>query len=107
MQSGLYVAQFRTPLDDASGVICINDGVVYGGDSAMYYVGEVSGPPEDISVRLLVTQHDDTRQSVFGDFDKFSLTLTGRREGDIFRFEGRADAAPSMRFEAVLRQVAP
>lgn len=106
MQPGLYIAHFRTPLDDASGVISIYDSKVRGGDQGMYYVGEVSGPETAIQVKMTVTRYDDSRQSVFGDFDSFSLTLKGRKKGDLYQFEGRADAAPSLRFEAELRQVA-
>lgn len=103
MKNGLYIASFRTPLDDAKGVIVVHDGQVQGGDSGMYYRGEVSGPDNNISVRMMVVNHDPSRLSVFGEFDRFALTLTGKLEGDSYVFEGRADAAPSLRFSAVLK----
>lgn len=102
MKNGLYIASFRTPLDDAKGIIVVHDGQVSGGDSGMYYRGEVSGPDNEISVRMMVVNHDPSRLSVFGEFDRFALTLTGKRDGESYTFEGRADAAPSLRFEAVL-----
>lgn len=104
MQNGLYIASFRTPLDDAKGVIIVQDSRVLGGDSGMYYVGSVSGPETELQVKMVVTNHDPSRLSVFGEFDKFALTLAGKREGDAYVFQGRADAAPSMRFEAVLEK---
>ncbi|MCC5996111.1 MAG: hypothetical protein JJU18_07060 [Oceanicaulis sp.] len=103
MQTGLYVTRFRTPLDDAGGVIYIDGGRVYGGDTAMYYVGEIVSEGDEVHVRLRVRQHDETRQSVFGDHRDFTLSLTGRKKGAEYVFEGRADKAPSLRFEATLR----
>lgn len=103
MQTGLYLTRFRTPLDDAGGVIYIDGGRVYGGDTGMYYVGEIVSEGEEIRVRLRVRQHDPGRQSVFGDHSDFALTLTGRKKGAEYVFEGRADKAPSLRFEASLR----
>ena len=106
MDTGLYIANFRTPLDDAKGVIYItHDGRVYGGDSGMYYTGEVGGADTALRVRMTVVNHDPTRLSVFGEFDQFNLTLNGKRKGEEYVFEGRADAAPSIRFSAVLKKV--
>ena len=68
MNNGLYIASFRTPLDDAKGVIMIHDQKVMGGDSGMYYVGSVSGPDNDLQVKMIVTNHDPSRLSVFGEF---------------------------------------
>ena len=101
MDAGLYLARFRTPLDDASGIIVVTGDRVQGGDSGMYYTGEITGEDNNINVR----QHDATRQSVFGDVDDFTLVLTGRRKGADYHFEGRADRGPSLRFEAVLKRV--
>ena len=106
MDAGLYVSRFRTPLDDSSGVIVVDGDRVRGGDSAMYYIGEISGDDDAIKVRLEVRQHDDSRQSVFGAVEAFTLVLTGRKKGADYVFEGRADRASSLRFEAVLSRVA-
>ena len=103
MENGLYVTQFRTPLDDASGVIFIDGTSVYGGDSGMYYVGQISGTEKRIEVTLRVRQHDDSKFSVFGDYSDFTLTLTGKKKGPNYLFEGRANEAPSLRFEAILK----
>lgn len=102
MKNGLYIARFRTPLDEAAGVIVITDGQVRGGDGGMYYAGHVSDEGERIEVQMTVRKHNEMAQSVFGDFDAFKLTLTGRRNGRSYEFQGRADAAPSMKFTAIL-----
>jgi len=102
MKNGLYIAAFRTPLDDAKGVIMIQDGTVAGGDSGMYYKGSVTGSEGDLKVNMTVVNHDPSRLSVFGDFERFDLTLQGKKKGDEFVFEGWADAAPSLRFKATL-----
>jgi hypothetical protein len=102
MESGLYVSKFRTPLDEASGVIVIQGETVYGGDSAMFYTGSLSVEGGVIEVSMRVRQHDESRLSVFGDYSDFKLTLKGRKQGAIYVFEGRADRAPSLRFEATL-----
>ena len=103
MKNGLYIADFRTPLDEASGVIVVHDGTVYGGDSGMYYTGSVSGDDDSLQVRMVVRQHNPVTQSVFGDFTDFELKLKGSRKGEGYVFEGRSDAAPSLRFEARLK----
>lgn len=105
MDPGLYITRFRTPLDGAAGVIVVEGDRVRGGDSAMYYTGVISGSDKDIKVTLRVRQHDESRTSVFGDVTDFTLVLTGRKTGDTYAFEGRAERGPSFRFEAVLSRV--
>ena len=99
---GVYIAKFRTPLDESQGVIVIDGDTVAGGDSAMFYQGRISGTEKRIEVSLRVRQHDNDKFSVFGDVTDFTLSLTGRRQGKSYTFEGRADRAPSLRFEAML-----
>lgn len=101
MKDGLYIANFRTPLDEASGIIVIQGDRVMGGDGGMYYTGTVTGE-ERVEVTMTVRKHSEAAQSVFGDFDAFKLTLTGQRNGEAYEFSGRADAAPSMKFTAQL-----
>jgi hypothetical protein len=102
IEPGFYIAKFRTPLDESSGVLMIDGDTVRGGDSAMFYVGEISGDPKKIAVKMRVRQHDPDKYSVFGDVTDFMLTLTGRKKGAAYAFEGRADRAPSLRFEATM-----
>ena len=103
MERGLYLAQFRTPLDSASGVVFVDDTTAYGGDSGMYYVGEIGGNEKRIEVTLRVRQHDPSKFSVFGDYEDFTLILTGKKKGQNYLFEGRAREAASLRFEAILK----
>lgn len=102
MKNGLYIAEFRTPLDEATGVIVIENDTVMGGDSGMYYAGLIKRQDDRIEVSLTVRRHNPTSQSVFGDFDTFALSLTGRARGEAYEFEGRANAAPSLSFHAKL-----
>ena len=102
IEPGVYIAKFRTPLDESQGVIVIQGDTVSGGDSAMYYMGRISGSENRIEVALRVRQHDHDKFSVFGDVNDFSLKLTGRKQRQSYVFEGRADRAPSLRFEASL-----
>ena len=103
MKDGLYIAEFRTPLDEAAGVIVITDGQIRGGDSGMYYRGALTEKNGDIEVKMTVRRHNPAAQSVFGDFEAFDLSLKGRAKDGHYAFEGRADAAPGLRFEATLR----
>lgn len=102
IEPGVYIAKFRTPLDESQGVVIVDDDTASGGDSAMYYTGKISGSERKIDVSLRVRQHDNDKFSVFGDVHDFTLSLTGRKNGKSYAFEGRADRAPSLRFEAVL-----
>lgn len=103
MQDGLYIARFRTPLDEAMGIIVLRDNEVLGGDAGMYYAGHVEDRNGRIQVNMTVRRHQEAALSVFGDFEKFDLTLTGRKAGEVYEFEGRANAAPSMKFTATLK----
>ncbi|WP_019961292.1 GrlR family regulatory protein [Woodsholea maritima] len=102
MDNGLYIADFKTPLDQSSGVIMIQDGKVYGGDSGMYYFGSVEDNGKKIIAQITVKQHNPVSQSVFGDIEEFDLTLEGKSGSDPVIFNGRATRAPSLRFEATL-----
>lgn len=102
IEPGVYIAKFRTPLDESQGVVIVNDDKASGGDSAMFYTGEISGTENKIEVSLRVRQHDNDKFSVFGDVSEFTLRLNGRKRGQSYAFEGRADRAPSLRFEAIL-----
>ncbi|MEO1039301.1 MAG: GrlR family regulatory protein [Pseudomonadota bacterium] len=106
MKNGLYIAQFGTALDEASGVIVINYDTVMGGDSGMYYSGSIRRRDDRVEVEMTVHRHNPVSQSVFGDFDAFTLKLSGKAKGESYQFEGRADAAPSLSFRATLTPVA-
>ena len=102
---GLYTIRFRTPLDDASGVVVVIGDTVYGGDTGMYYFGKLARLSDGkVSVNVEIRRHNEATHSVFGDFDGFKMTLTGFPHGEEWKMEGRADAAPSLRFEATLRR---
>ena len=106
MKDGLYIARFRTPLDEASGVIVIQGTNVLGGDGGLYYTGAFTERDKRLEVKITARQYNEAAQSVFGLFETLNLTLTGKAKGNGYEFEGRADAAPSMRFTATLEPAA-
>ena len=106
MDNGLYIADFKTPLDQSSGVVHFVDGKVYGGDSGMYYFGRYEVKGNKIKIDLTVRQHNPVSQSVFGDIEEFDLSLDGKTDSDPIVLNGRATRTPSLRFEATLTKVA-
>jgi hypothetical protein len=106
MESGFYIARFRTPMDENAGVIIVEDQVVKGGDSAYYYSGNVTKSDGDSSeVRLKVIRHTQPDFPVFGDLSQFTLALVGKKVGGQYKFEGRAERVSGLKFEAVLDRI--
>ena len=106
MESGVYVARFRTPLDENAGVIIINNDVIKGGDSAFYYTGSIlTRTQSQITARMDVIRHTEPNFPVFGDLDRFTLSLVGKQVRQIYKFEGRAERVSGLKFEATLERL--
>lgn len=78
MIEGLWVVRFLGEGDPRmelnGGVVVIETGKVYGGDSGYYYVGTLAEKGDQRwGMTLTVQRHDPQIESVFGDLDTINL----------------------------------
>jgi hypothetical protein len=106
MRDGLYHVEFATPLGHGHGVVHLTNGMVRGGDSSMYYIGQFSEDGEHVSGEVSTDRHnpDPNFQNVFGR-DKVRLVLSGRNAGDRIELTGHAKEAPDIKFNAYLTKL--
>lgn len=83
MIEGLWIVRFLQPndpqMDLNGGVIVIETGRAFGGDSGYYYVGNIGdADATGWPIQLTISRHDPAIESVFGDMDEFELS--GRLE---------------------------
>jgi hypothetical protein len=76
LTNGLYKASFRTPNDFGDGVIYLQDGHAYGGDSNFYYTAQYSAQNSKIIANFVFKQHTSGNESVFG-VESGTLEVTG------------------------------
>lgn len=91
MKSGLYRAEFATPLGAGTGVVILLNGLVKGGDSMMYYVGTYTMDGDNITVDLTTAAHSHPpgMKSVFG-VENVNIALKGKFNGDNAQASGQA-----------------
>jgi hypothetical protein len=108
IRDGLYKVSFRTPLGEGSGVLYANKGQLHGGDSMMFYVGNVEPTGEGGAFKATVQVETHSQQagmaSVLG-VPRATLTLTGKAVGDEFDATGTAPEARGVSFTARLRRL--
>lgn len=79
MIEGLWVVKFLTPNDPTmelnGGVVVVETGKIYGGDSGYFYVGSMEPSSNGVwNTTITITRHDPDIESIFGDIDTFDLT---------------------------------
>lgn len=106
MRNGLYKVEFQTPLGAGAGVVVLRDGKIRGGDSAMFYVGDVSENGSDLTAEVEGKLHTDIpgMRSVFG-VNHTHIKLKGKGSGNAATFTGTAKEAPSVSFQARLTKI--
>jgi hypothetical protein len=77
MKNGLYAVQFGAAGNMGAGVITYRDGKVTGGDSGYAYAGQVNDDNGSLSGTIDVFRHFPGFPSVFGNVERFTLTVTG------------------------------
>ncbi len=87
MIEGLWIVKFLAPNDPSmdlnGGVVVVESGKIFGGDSGYFYIGSME--PNGSGVwhsELTITRHDPGIESVFGDIDQFKLFGPIKREGE-------------------------
>src|SRR4051794_11545766 len=107
MRDGLYKADFHTPLNSGTGVVHILNGRLWGGDSALYYVGTFAFRGDEVMADIVTNRHTPNSQvtSVFGT-DRVHASLQGKWSGDTAVLRGSAAEAPGIVFQARLSRIA-
>lgn len=107
IKNGLYKVQFETPLGVGFGVVVLENGVVRGGDSALFYTGNYSSPDGKFSAVVKTERHANLPevQSVFG-IDRVTINLKGDVVGDTVNVDGTAQEVPGVSFRAKLAKIA-
>ncbi|MBU6526103.1 hypothetical protein JMJ47_000719 [Methylocystis sp. MJC1] len=77
MKNGLYSVRFQTPLGQGAGVVTLRDGLLTGGDAALFYVGTYEANEGTLSASVTTGRHSPIGPgSVFGR-DVVHLSLKG------------------------------
>lgn len=106
MRDGLYRVEFAAQAGAGTGVVHLMGGQLWGGDSAMYYVGTYTVSANDFKAELQVDRHSDAGMvSVLGK-DRSRLFVEGKVSGDIVEGKGTVPDAPHVQFNARLSRIA-
>jgi hypothetical protein len=106
MQDGLYKVQFQTPLGAGAGVVHLQGGKLWGGDSALYYVGTFTQVGDQFSAEVVTDRHTQYQGlvSVFGK-DRVHINLRGASKENSAVATGTAIEAPGIAFKAMLSRL--
>ncbi len=107
MRDGLYRVQFHTQLGTGAGVVFLQNGKLWGGDSTIYYVGAYLESDGQFTARVATNKHTDVpgMGSAFA-VDRAHITLAGTINGDSAEMTGTAAEAPNVSFRATLTRIA-
>jgi hypothetical protein len=103
-REGLYRAAFQTPLGAGAGIVYASGGKMWGGDSAIYYVGTYSDAGGQFTASVTTGRHTPGLGSVFG-IDRVHIDLRGSVESDTVTLQGRAIEAPNVAFQVILTKI--
>jgi hypothetical protein len=107
MRDGLYKVEFKTPLGFGAGVLHLVAGRMWGGDSILYYVGDLQEEGNRFKAAVRVDRHSHYPgvASVFG-MDRVTISLNGTSTGDVGTANGVAKEAPGVSFQVQFKRIA-
>jgi hypothetical protein len=107
MRNGLYKIEFQTPRGAGGGVVVLMDGIIRGGDSALYYIGNYKVEGGQFTATVQTARHFGTPQtqpSVFG-IDKISINAQGQAGDDRAKIVATSPQAPGIRLDGALTRI--
>jgi hypothetical protein len=106
MVEGLYKATFETPFGKGSGVMYFKGGELYGGNTALSYVGkyDIQGTTLNADFRVRRHTNDMMTASVFG-MDDINVIVEGVIDGDEITIDGAAIEVPDMQMRGKLELI--
>ena len=106
IENGLYKLQFHSLIGAGAGVVMLQDGKLWGGDSGLYYVGSYDLKDGAILAQVRTNRHSNLGQvqSVFG-IDQATIRLEGDAKDNAAAMTGTAREAPGVALQAHLSRI--
>jgi len=98
MIEALYGVEFESNMNDAGyGVVVLETERILGGDSSFVFVGNYKLENGIIKAEVKCTNDRKILQSIFGDIDEFTLSLSGKPQRNEFILQGYMIENPAMK----------
>ena len=95
MKNGFYAVSFSTPLGAGNGIAFVQDGIIRGGDSSIYYLGNYNVDSNAVAAEVTTNRHAAGLASIFGK-DNVHITLSGTFSDTDANLTGSAPEAPGI-----------
>src|SRR5437763_7046474 len=107
MLEGLYKVEMHTVHGSRRGVLYVYDGNMMGGNSAFAFIGTYRDCENgEVLVDISAIRHnDDPNYQPLLKTDNITLSLTGRRQGEQYLFEGGTAQLPGVIFNSVMTPI--
>jgi hypothetical protein len=107
MLKGLYKVEMHTVHGSRRGVLYCYDGKMMGGNSAFGFVGTYHETAQgEVSAEMSTIRHNnDPNFQPLLKSDHITLSLTGRRQGEQYHFEGGTPQLPGVAFNSVMTPI--
>lgn len=98
MLEAMYGLEFVSNSNDGGyGVVVLETGRVFGGDSSFVYIGSYRVENGILKAEVKCTNDRELMRSIFGNLKEFTLRLEGKPERNEFILQGQMVENPSMR----------
>ena len=100
---GLYKVEFETNGSEGCSVMYVHDGVMLGGNSAFAHLGLYRDAGDHVVAEITTQRHNhDPNYKAMLVNDVATIDVTGRPDGDRFRFAGSVRGMPGVVFQSVM-----
>lgn len=98
MLEAMYGLEFLSNANDGGyGVVVLETGRVFGGDSSFVYIGSYKVENGILKAEVKCTNDRELLKSIFGDIKEFNLRLEGQPQHTEFILQGYMVEEPSMK----------
>src|SRR5260370_4928075 len=107
MLKGVYKVEMYTVHGSRRGVLYCYDDKMMGGNSASGFVGTFGGSADgEVSAEMSTIRHNnDPNFQPLLKTDHITLSLTGRKQGEQYHFEGGTPQLPGVAFNSVMTPI--
>jgi T3SS negative regulator,GrlR len=107
MIEALWAVNFSTPMGSfGAGVVVLETGRVFGGDSLYYYLGDYTVDGKTVRGTVSVIHYSGPPMNVFGPIEKLTLQFEGQMAGDTMQAIGIDPTNPQRRLTMKFRRLA-
>ena len=106
MLEALWAIKFSSSIGDlGSGVVVLETGKLYGGDSDFYYIGSYNRNDDNtVEASVNVRNYSGLGISIINS-SNFHVKLTGTIEEELISLEGSPDVKPEVRINVSLKKI--